>query len=326
MKQKRITLRYRAFSRLLLWVSCMMLTSFSVQGAVIEGKVVDATTEEPLIGVSVKVKSGTEGTVTDIDGNFRLSLTTPKTLEVSYIGYIAQELMAQSGKPMLIKLREDVKGLEEVIVIGYGTQKKQDLTGAVSVVDMKEASKLVTSSISEKLQGQAAGVSVRSSGDPGSMGSIRIRGVGSFSNVGPLYVVDGLIVNDVNHVNPSDIESMQILKDASSTAIYGSRGANGVIIITTKRGKEGRPRFELTANFGVQELAKKLEMKSTADFLYYNELAYLNAGKEWPAELVAGQTLPNSDFQRELFQTGTVQDYNMSFTAGTDKMKMMMGA
>ena len=297
------------------------------QNIEVKGTVIDAAMNEPLIGVNVVAKDlpGT-GTITDIDGNFHLKVPSTAILQVSYIGYEDQEIPVNGRTQIIVKLSEKTQALNEVVVIGYGTQKKSDLTGAVAVVDMDEAKKLVSGSISETLQGQVAGVSVQSSGDPGSMGKIRIRGVGSFSNVGPLYVVDGLIVNDMNHINPDDIESMQVLKDAASSAIYGSRGANGVIIITTKKGKKGKPSLNVSANFGVQELAKKIEMKNTNDFLYYNQLAYLNAGKDWPAHPEAGTYLPNTDWQRAIFSVGKVQDYNASYSQGGENVSMMMGA
>ena len=291
----------------------------------VSGKVTD-TSNNPLIGVSV-VEAGTgNGTITNFDGDYELSVNAGNTVRYSYIGYKAVERNMTTSAVINIILVEDASQLDEVVVVGYGTQRKQDLTGAVSVVDMKEAQKLTAGSISEILQGQLAGVSIQSSGDPGSMGKISIRGVGSFSNVGPLYVVDGLIVNDVNHLNTADIESIQVMKDASSTAIYGSRGANGVIIVSTKKGKAGKPRLEITGTYGVQELSNKIMMKNSADYLYYNQLSYINAGMEWPGNPVPGTYIPNSDFQRAIFETGTVQDYNVSYSQGSENTSMMMGA
>lgn len=321
--------------KLLFWKTCGFLflqlilvqTTLFAQNVEVSGAVMDAALDEPLIGVNVTAKNMPgSGTITDIDGNFKLSVPGNSVLVVSYIGYEEQEIPLNGRTNLIIKLREATQTLNEIVVIGYGTQKKSDLTGSVAVVDMDEAKKLVSGSISEALQGQVAGVSVQSSGDPGNMGTIRIRGVGSFSKVGPLYVVDGLIVTDMNHINPADIESMQVLKDAASSAIYGSRGANGVIIVTTKKGRSGKPSLNVSANFGVQELAKKIEMKHSNDFLYYNQLAYLNAGKDWPAHPVAGAYIPDTDWQRAIFSVGKVQDYNASYSQGNDKVSMMMGA
>lgn len=279
----------------------------------------------PLIGVTIVEVGTINGVTTDLNGNYELKVASNATLRYSFIGFKATTRKVSESSVINVKLEPEVSGLDEIVVVGYGTQRKQDLTGAVAVVDMKEAQKLKSGSISEMLQGQVAGVSIQSSGDPGSMGRINIRGIGSFSSVGPLYVVDGLIVNDVNHLNPTDIESMQVLKDASSTAIYGSRGANGVIIVTTKKGKNGAPKLDITATLGAQEIAKKIKMKNTTDFLYYNELAYINAGLEWPGQPEENTYLPNSDFQSAIFEVGNVADLNLTYSQGSDNLSFMMG-
>jgi len=322
MKLTKIRSKKGFFVALMFCVSTMVIA----QGKSISGVVIDSSTKEPLPGAIVIVKgSSGSGTSTDLNGHYTIKASEEDVLVASYVGYQKSEVLIGSKTVVDFVLTEESRNLEELVVIGYGVQKKKDLTGAVSVVNMKEARKLTAGSFSETLQGQVAGVSVRSSGDPGSMGNIRIRGIGSFSNVGPLFVVDGLIVNDVNHINPADIESMQVLKDASSTAIYGSRGANGVIIVTTKMGGKGTPKLDFTATYGAQEIAKKIRMKNSTDFLYYNELAYLNAGLEWPGKPQADSYIPNSDFQRAIFEVGTIQDYNLSYSQGTDNTSLMMG-
>ncbi|MFT3739950.1 MAG: TonB-dependent receptor [Breznakibacter sp.] len=320
------TMLLPAFFCLMLLPTVNVWGQNTAQRTFVTGKVTDDT-NMPLIGVSVAEIGTTNGSVTDINGNYQIGVPANAILRFSYIGFKTIEKPVASSSVINVAMEYEVSGLEEVVVVGYGTQRKQDVTGAVAVVDMKEAQKLTSGSISEILQGQVAGVSIQSSGNPGSMGKISIRGVGSFSNVGPLYVVDGLIVNDVNHINPSDIESMQVLKDASSTAIYGSRGANGVIIVTTKKGKEGKPTFDVTAAYGFQELAKKIKMMNTTDFLYYNELSYINAGMDWPAKqaLEAGTYLPNSDFQDAIFRVGKMQDYNVTYSQGSENTSFMTG-
>jgi len=290
----------------------------------ITGQVVD-NENLPLIGVSIVEVGTINGTVTDVNGNYDLTVTNNALIRYSYIGFKAFEKKVTSSSVVDVTLEAELSALGEVVVVGYGTQRKQDLTGAVAVVDMKEAHKLTSASISEMLQGQVAGVSIQSSGDPGSMGKINIRGIGSFSNVGPLYVIDGLIVNDVNHINPSDIESIQVLKDASSTAIYGSRGANGAIIVAQTNGRKSNPKLDVNATLGAQEIAKKIKMKNTNDFLYYNELAYLNAGLEWPGQPTPNTYLPNSDLQKAIFEVGQVQDVNLTYTQGSDNLSLMMG-
>ncbi len=294
----------------------------------VSGVVTDAATNEPLIGVTVaeKGKKG-NGTATDLNGHFALKVPSNGTLTFSYVGYASQEVPVEGQTMLSVALSENQQMLDEIVVIGYGVQKKADLTGAVAVVDMDEAKKTQATNIAEMLQGQAAGVSVQTTGNPGEMSNVRIRGIGSFSSVGPLYVIDGLIVNDVNHLNPQEIETMQVLKDASAAAIYGARGANGVIVITTKKGKKGKPTLDISANFSVADMPKTIKMKSTPEFMYYNEQSYINSNTAWPAAgIAAGTMLPNTDWQKAVFQVGTTQDYNLMYTQGTDHVNMAVGA
>lgn len=294
----------------------------------VSGVVTDAATNEPLIGVTVaeKGKKG-NGTATDLNGHFALKVPSNGTLTFSYVGYASQEVPVEGQTMLSVALSENQQMLDEIVVIGYGVQKKADLTGAVAVVDMDEAKKTQATNIAEMLQGQAAGVSVQTTGNPGEMSNVRIRGIGSFSSVGPLYVIDGLIVNDVNHLNPQEIETMQVLKDASAAAIYGARGANGVIVITTKKGKKGKPTLDISANFTVADMPKTIKMKSTPEFMYYNEQSYINSNTAWPAAgIAAGTMLPNTDWQKAVFQVGTTQDYNLMYTQGTDHVNMAVGA
>ena len=293
----------------------------------VSGVVTDAATNEPLIGVTVAEKGKKNGTATDLNGHFALKVPSNGTLTFSYVGYASQEVPVEGQTMLSVALSENQQMLDEIVVIGYGVQKKADLTGAVAVVDMDEAKKTQATNIAEMLQGQAAGVSVQTTGNPGEMSNVRIRGIGSFSSVGPLYVIDGLIVNDVNHLNPQEIETMQVLKDASAAAIYGARGANGVIVITTKKGKKGKPTLDISANFSVADMPKTIKMKSTPEFMYYNEQSYINSNTAWPAAgIAAGTMLPNTDWQKAVFQVGTTQDYNLMYTQGTDHVNMAVGA
>ena len=321
---------YSLFRKLLMafLVQLMFLPNALAQDIVVTGTVTDATSNEPLIGVSVVDQSKkSNGTATDFDGKFTIKVDAGSTLSFSYIGYSIKEEKVGGRTVINVKLSEDHQQLEEVVVIGYGTQKKADLTGAVAVVDMKEAKKMPSTNIYEMLQGQVTGVSVSTTSDPGSMSSVKIRGISSFSSVGPLYVIDGMIVNDVNHLNPNEIETMQVLKDASAAAIYGARGANGVILITTKKGKKGKPTLEVTANWSFQDMPKKIEMRNATDFMYYNEQAYLNANTAWPAAgIQAGKMIPNTDWQKAVFQVGHTQDYNLMYTQGSDNVNMAVGA
>ena len=310
MKARMYGARLRTlFLKDVLWLLLLLLGSINakaveteiMQKGVISGTIIDEK-GEPVIGASILVKGSTVGATTDIDGKFTLSVPDDEnvTLVISSIGYQKAEIRAKAGKPIRFILKEDVEILDEVVVVGYGTQRKKDLTGAVGVVDVKEMKKMNAPNIGQALQGQVAGVSVSTSGEPGTSADVRIRGIGSFSNVGPLYVIDGMIINgSQREFNVNDIESMQVLKDASATALYGARGANGVIIITTKKGKEGPTRIEASANFGVQQIAKRIEMMNSLEFLKINRLAYENADMEWPGEPEQGQILTNTDWQDE---------------------------
>ncbi|MDE6076140.1 MAG: SusC/RagA family TonB-linked outer membrane protein [Muribaculaceae bacterium] len=283
--------------------------------------IVTDTDNEPLIGVSVLLKGTTTGTVTDIDGNYSISAPADGTLVFSYIGCDTKEVKIAGQTNLNVVLTSSAQQLDQVVVIGYGTQKKADLTGSVSVVDMDKARKLPATDGASMLQGQVPGVSVATSSQPGATSSIRVRGVGSFSNVGPLYVIDGLIVNDANNLNPNEIESMQVLKDASAAAIYGARGANGVILITTKKGKAGKPSLDVSANFTVAQMPKKIKMMKGAEFMYYNEQAYINSGETWPAGgIEVGTVLPDTDWQDAVYQNGLTQDYNVYYTQGTENL------
>lgn len=318
-------LKFKSIVAILVMIVCCPATLFAQSQITVTGVVTD-TDNEPCIGATLMVDGSKNGTTTDIDGKFSLSAPSNGTLVVSYIGYETKKVSIEGRTNLNIELKQSLTDLNEVVVIGYGTQKKADLTGSVAVVDMNEARKLPSTDVASMLQGQVPGVSVGTSSQPGAMASIRIRGVGSFSSVGPLYVLDGLIVNDVNNINPNEIESMQVLKDASAAAIYGARGANGVILITTKKGKAGKPTLDVSANWSVQSMPKTIKMSDSNRFMYYNEQAYINAGSTWPANgIAAGSVLPNTDWQKATYQNGFTQDYNLMYTHGSENTKMAIG-
>jgi TonB-linked SusC/RagA family outer membrane protein len=247
------------------------------QSIAIKGTVKDPAGIE-IIGANVVEKGTTNGTITDIDGRFTLNVQQGKTLVISYVGYISQEVPVAAN--MDIVLAEDNQRLEEVVVVGYGTQQKKDITGSVAVVDTKELLKSSGSSASQQLQGKAAGVYVGTSGAPGSQTMVRIRGINTVNDNGPLYVVDGVSTRnqDLSSLNPNDIESLQVLKDASAAAIYGAQAANGVILITTKRGtKSGQPVLTYDGYFGVQKTGKNYSVLNSADRLNVEWEAQQNA-------------------------------------------------
>lgn len=313
-----------------LLLSGLISVPLSASAQSVKGQVKDATTGEPLIGVTIRSLGSKKMAVTDIDGNYTIEASGKERLRFSYVGYDDTDITVDGRKVVNIGMKTMENDLGEVVVIGYGTQRKADLTGAVGVVDMKEAKKTAATNIYEMLQGQVPGVSVSTTSQPGAMSNVMIRGVGSFNTVGPLYVLDGMIVNDVNHLNPTEIESMQVLKDASAAAIYGARGANGVILITTKKGKKGKPSLDVSATFSVADMPKKIDMMNAVDFMYYNEQAYLNANTAWPGKTFAtqniGKYIPNTDWQKAVFKTGFTQDYNMMYTQGSDNVNFALGA
>jgi TonB-dependent SusC/RagA subfamily outer membrane receptor len=250
------------------WILMMLslsICAYAQNKHVIKGVVTDSK-QEPLIGAAVIVKGNTsQGTVTDVNGQFTLSVSDQnQTLIVSYIGMMQQEVAINSKSQNLkIVLLEDKKQLDEVVVVGYGTSKKSDISGSVVSVNKDEMLKKVPTNIVQGMKGMAAGVVVSAQdGSPDANSSIQIRGVATINGDSkPLYVIDGVVVGkDANFLNPSDVESMEILKDASATAIYGSAGANGVVMITTKHGSVGSAHITFTADYGIQNLAKKLDV------------------------------------------------------------------
>lgn len=292
----------------------------------IKGHITDVSGES-IIGANVLVKGSTIGVISDIDGNFALDVPETGVLQVSYIGYITQEVKLISGKrDYKIVLKEDAETLEEVVVVGYGTVKKTDVTGSVTSVKSDEMMKRNPVSLGQGLQGAAAGVSVmRTSGDPEGGVSIRIRGVATVNgSADPLYVVDGVQVGtNIDFLNPADVESIEILKDASATAIYGSQGANGVILITTKPGVKGHTSLKFTANFGLQTLSQKLDVANAATFVegirgakQNDDAVFTNKAWENPAFT---NKLNSIDWQDVMARTALQQNYNLSASGGSEK-------
>jgi TonB-linked SusC/RagA family outer membrane protein len=298
----------------------LMLTLFTLslqaQNVNISGTVVDKE-NTPLIGVNVLVKGTTEGTVTDFDGKFTVSGKEGQTLVFTYIGMNSQEIV-YAGKPINVILIDDSKALEEVVVIGYQTVKKSDLTGAISMVKAEDMKKSASGTIANQLQGLATGVNVRSTGKAGEDASIEIRGVGTLSDRTPLWIIDGMISSPGVSFNPADIESIQVLKDASAAAIYGSRAANGVIIVTTKKGKKGPMKIGVNVKETL-EWSPRYDLMNAAEYKKYNDMAYTEGIKSgsWSGALQQ-HAANDTDWQDEVFQTGIVQDYNVSLSGGGD--------
>ncbi|HEX7493085.1 MAG TPA: SusC/RagA family TonB-linked outer membrane protein, partial [Bacteroidales bacterium] len=285
----------------------------------------DASTNEPLIGVNVSLEGTTVGTITDVAGNY--SLVPPgssATLVFTYIGYVTQKVQFSGQNTIDVKMTSEVLALEEVVVVGYGTARKSDISGSVASVSSKDMLKVAPTNILQGLKGLAAGVVISArDGAPDGNSTIRIRGVATINGTtNPLYVVDGVQVGtNVNFLNPSDVANIEILKDASATAIYGSAGANGVIMITTKRGTQGPSHISLSADFGIQTLAQTLDICSVDQYAANIRQARANDGgilanQVWAAKY-DGQR-QNIDWQKALTRVSQKQQYNLSATGGTE--------
>ena len=300
--------RKLAFSLLL---GAFAVSSWAQQAVTVKGTVKDSE-NNPVIGATVVVKGTTIGTTTDIDGNYTINVNPGQVLEFSYVG-MQQSSVTVGNKNVINITMADGELLDEVVVIGYGTVKKSHLTGAVSSVSGKELQASVARSASSALQGRIAGVSVSSAtGQPGQDMNINIRGVSSLSSTKPLYVIDG-VYGDINMVDPNDIQSLEVLKDASAAAIYGSRAANGVVLITTKGGRTDMPtRVEVNAYSGVQTVAKTMEVMNTAEYLAFSK--QYNLGQNIP-EFVNGNGI-DTDWQKETFQSAPVTKVSLNVSGG----------
>jgi TonB-linked SusC/RagA family outer membrane protein len=332
-------LRLFAVAMTLLGVTSLYAQSITVTGVVMaEGE------PDPVIGANVIVKGTTLGTITDFDGNFTLQANAGDVLLVSYMGYKSKEVKA-STQPLTITLQPDNVMLEEVVAIGYGTMKRSDLTGAITSVSAEDLNKAPVAGLDQALQGRAAGVTVTTnSGQPGEGATIRIRGIGSaIGGNEPLYVVDGVITSDIRFLAPADIQSMEILKDASATAIYGSRGANGVILVTTRSGGQGKANISFDAYWGMQNRWKKLDLmdaktqaetqirigamrNGAEEMAFYNKMGFM----EWLKMYKLGKSIyyptnfdyasQETDWQDEVFNANAfMHNYNLSIDGGSDK-------
>lgn len=295
----------------------------SQQTSKISGTVIDEVTGEPVIGANVLVKGTAIGTITDYDGNFSFEAPAGSTLVISYIGYLNVEVTASSS-PMNIRIKEDTHALEEVVVVGYGVQKRESLTGAMQVVSGDQLNDVSSASVSNMLQAKAPGVHVQSSGGKsGEDANIVIRGKSTINgSTAPLWVIDGVIVgNSSGQLNSNDIESISVLKDAASTAIYGSSGANGVVLVTTKKAKTSEARIDVSANWTAANMhLGNMEMMNGAE-LYEFYQSYSNQEAINFTQYTPELANRNYDWWKEGSQTGWTQDYNISISGGTEKMK-----
>ena len=311
------------------------------------GVVVDAATGEPIIGASVLEEGTTNGTITDFDGNFTITVGKDAMVVISYVGYKSQQLFPSAN--MKVSLAEDSEVLEEVVVTGYTTQRKADLTGAISAVSAKDLEKQQENNPMKALQGKVPGMNVTADGNPSGSATVRIRGIGTLNDNDPLYIIDGVPTKSGMHeLNPNDIESIQVLKDAASASIYGSRAANGVIIITTKKGAEGKIRVDLDASVAVQSYVNRMKVLNSEEYGRALWQAYVNDGVSDPNTNVLGYhydwsynaqgqpvlnnimlnkyldnagTVPvsNTDWFGETTRPGVIQNYNVAVSNGSQK-------
>ena len=305
-----------------LFLLCLFPMGALAQGLV-RGTVNDEA-GEPVIGATVKVQGTNDGTITDFNGNFQVQAASNATLNISYVGYVAQSVQVNGRNDITVVLREDAQLLNDVVVIGYGTMKKSDISGSVATVDQEAVMKRVPQNIGQALQGAAAGVMVtQQDGSPEGRSAIRIRGVGTINgDASPLYVVDGVMVGtSADFVNPADIERIEILKDASATAIYGSQGANGVVMITTKHGTKGHTNITLTADFGLQTLPYTLDVMGLGQYATAIKEAKQNDGamfinQIWNADV---SKIREIDWQKEMTRAALKQTYGASVNGGNDR-------
>jgi|WetSurSiteA1Bulk_404760.scaffolds.fasta_scaffold00086_4 TonB-dependent starch-binding outer membrane protein SusC len=313
-----------------LLVLILILTVFEINAQPgtrkIFGQVLSALDNTPVVGANILIKGTLTGTTSDIDGKFQLEVPDKATLIVSFVGYLTDEVAVEGQTELTVLLTEDITSLEEVVVVGYGVQKKKLVTGATSQVKGSDLEKLSTTNALQALQGQTTGVNIMSSsGQPGEGIKVTIRGLGTIGNSGPLYIVDGVQTGDIKYLNNSDIESIDVLKDAASAAIYGSRAANGVILITTKNGKVGKSQITFDAYYGVENRPKNIEMLDAREYAIIMNEQHLNSGgnvsslpfdvDNLPAYTSAGPA--NTDWLDEMFVKNAVtQNYSLGATGG----------
>ncbi|MFV5687638.1 SusC/RagA family TonB-linked outer membrane protein [Flavobacterium sp. ZT3R25] len=315
----------------LLAIVVMLFSTYTLsaqEAKVIQGTVTSTKDAMSLPGVNVSIKGTNTVTVTGFNGEYSIKATPKDVLVFSYIGFSNQEITVGNKSLINIVLNDDLNKLDEVVVIGYGTQKKSDLSGSVGIVNMESAKKTVTYDAAKMLQGQVAGVTVQSSGEPGGFVNIKIRGLNSFTNNNPLFVIDGMIVDSPFDFAPGDIESMQVLKDASSAAIYGVRGANGVVIITTKKGKAGKLNIKYKSLVGFQNVSKKWSVTDRVGYQTITSAAEKNAG----LSVAPGNDPTNplyisnvdTNWQNAAYETGVIENHSLAFNGGAEELAYNM--
>ena len=304
-----------------LFLLCFTYSVYA-QNIQVQGTVVAGEDNSPLPGVNVTVKGTAKGAITDLSGKFTISTSVGSTLVFRYIGYKSQEVVINNAQPLKITLKEDAEALEEIVVVGYGVQKKSVVTAAISRVSSEELSKLTPTRVEDALKGKVSGVQItQSSGQPGSDSKVRIRGIGTVNNSEPLYIVDGMPVDGgIDYLNPVDIQSVEILKDAASAAIYGARAANGVILVTTKTGTKGKATINYNVSYGWQNPWRKRSVLDATEYMTVMNEAAINDGNapRYTAEQIAAAG-KGTDWQDETFNyDAPVQSHQVSVNGGTE--------
>ena len=334
MKGKQRTLLNSIGKLALLLLFSLLATALSAQNKKISGKVIDEK-HQPVLGASVVVKGTTKGTTTDFDGNFTIDVPAKATLSVSFIGYHTQNVAVGNQNQLTIVLKEEQEQLDEVVVVGYGTVRKKDLTGAVTSVSNKALKEKPIANAGEALQGRAAGVQVTSAGKPGDNVSFRIRGISTINNSEPLLVIDGVPTDlGINALNVDDIENIDVLKDASATAIYGSRGANGVVLITTKKGKNGDGKLSFSTNVALQQATNLPVMLNAREFAsFHNEMIANYNRTPGVSPLTQRPDFANpedwgegTNWLKALFRPAFMRNYSLSYSGGNDKSNYYVSA
>ena len=311
----------------------VMPTELIAQSITISGTVTDSN-KEAVIGANVLLKGTSTGTITDVEGKYQLTVPENGTLVFSSVGYTSQEIAVNKRRIINVTLSDDIMLIDEVVVVGYGTVRKSDLTGSVGKVTTSELNQLSTTDIGQAIAGRVAGVDVTSnSGAPGAGTKIRVRGYGTINSSDPLYVVDGFPVSDIDYLSPQDIESLEILKDASATAIYGSRGANGVVLIKTKGGQyNSKTSINATAYISMAKTTKHMDLLNAWEFatlkkeLAANSNTPLSARDEAMYNYVIDNKYEGTNWEDEVSRTGYSQNYNLDINGGTDRQTFSIGA
>lgn len=330
MKESNVSCHGSLFRRLSVVLVCCLLGIglLQAQPITVTGTVTSASDGDPLIGASVRVIDTNVGAATDIDGNYTIKAEIGATVSVSYVGFITREVKV-TGERLDIALLENQEVLDEVVVVGYGVQKKKLVTGATSQVKGEEIAKMNTTSPLQAMQGQMPGVNISSeSGAPGSGMKVNIRGLGTVGNSGPLYLIDG-VKGDISNVNPADIESIDVLKDAASAAIYGAQAANGVVLVTTKSGKEGKTKVSFDGYYGWQTVAHKANMLNSQEYMTIMDESSINSGGapyNWASMKSiydANGNLIDTDWLDQMFNDGAKsQSYTLGITGARPQAHM----